>query len=212
MPPSKIKIHITNNYPLFRESVKQSMSSFDDIEVVGEAANGQDLLDQLNSLKPEVVLMDIQMPVLNGFDTLPIIRSKHPSIKVIVISIHNSPTIMLRMLEQGANSYLTTEVGGNEIHEAILAVHKTWFYLSQDIRKAIVQLDLLTPKPPIEFSQKEIGIFKMLEEGKSEEEIAVQLQLGVRTVFAIIDRLTKKTGWSSKKGMLLFAKNNKLIG
>src|SRR5947208_16097991 len=104
-----IKVAIADDHALFRTGVKTSLNGRKDIQMVAEAENGMQLLNLLKHIKPDIILLDIQMPIMDGLTTLPEIKKLYPEIKVIMLSMHNDHSVISRMMEIGANSYLTKE-------------------------------------------------------------------------------------------------------
>src|ERR1051325_9213282 len=133
-----IKVAIADDDALFRTGVKTSLSSRKDIQMVAEAENGMQLLNLLKHIKPDVVLLDISMPIMDGLATLPEIKKLYPDVKVIMLSMHNDHSVISKMMEIGANSYLTKESGAEMIYEAIKAVYEQDFYFNDLTNKALL--------------------------------------------------------------------------
>src|SRR5919202_3701002 len=114
-----IKVIITDDHALFRTGVKTSLANRKDIQMIGEAENGMQLLNLLKHIKPDIILLDIQMPIMDGLTTLPEVKKLYPDIKVIMLSMHNDPSMITKMMEIGANSYLTKDSDSEKIYEAI---------------------------------------------------------------------------------------------
>ena len=121
---TRIKVVITDDHELLRRGVKTALAKRRDIEIIGEAENGRDLLTQLEYLEPDVILLDISMPVMDGEAALPIIKERFPAVKVIMLTMHNDPVVIATMMSLGANSYLTCESSSENIYEAILSCYK----------------------------------------------------------------------------------------
>lgn len=207
-----IKIIIADDQSLFRKGVRNVLASRNDIIIIGEAENGQDLLQILEYLQPDIIILNINMPVLNGVETLPILKKEYPAIKIIILSFVNDPGIIRHMMEQGASAYLTKDAGSEEINEAILACHKNWFYINETVRNALTYMVVGIPeKPPLTYTSKELKILKFLQNRKSTNEIGVEVELTQRTVEALIDRLKAKTATKSVEALIEFAINNKII-
>lgn len=102
-----IKVAIADDHALFRAGVKTALAVKKDVELVAEADNGMQLLNLLKHVEPDVILLDIQMPIMDGIQTLPEIRKDHPHVKVIILSMHNDHSMISKLMEIGANSYLT---------------------------------------------------------------------------------------------------------
>jgi DNA-binding NarL/FixJ family response regulator len=153
-PDQKIKVIVTDDMSLFRTGVINSLAKKDDITIIGEAVNGQDLFQKLEYLQPDIIILNIQMPVLDGLDTLPILKKKYPAIKVIILSFLNQPEIICHMVKLGANAYVTKESGSEEIYEAILGCHKNWFFINDTVRNAMANIKFeISQKPPYTYSQ-----------------------------------------------------------
>lgn len=205
-----IKVAIADDHTIFRAGVKTSLSARKDIQMVAEAENGMQLLNLLKHIQPDVVLLDIHMPVLDGYATLPEIKRLYPQIKVVMLSMNNDHSIISRMMEIGANSYLTKEAGAEGIYEAIRGVYENEFYFNDLTNKALLSgLRTKTNAPPamadVHLSEKEITILKLMCEEKSTKEIADMVDLSPRTIEAIRDKLKTKTGTKSMAGLVMYA-------
>ena len=206
-----IKVAIADDHALYRTGVKTSLSSRKDIQIVAEAENGMQLLNLLKHIKPDVVLLDISMPIMDGLATLPEIKKLYPDIKVIMLSMHNDHSVISKMMEIGANSYLTKESGAEMIYEAVKAVYEQDFYFNELTNKALLN-GLRTKRTnessmpqDVHITEKEITILKLMCEEKSTKEIADIVDLSPRTVEAIRDKLKTKTGTKSMAGLVMYA-------
>jgi DNA-binding NarL/FixJ family response regulator len=207
---SVIKVAIADDHALFRTGVKTSLSSRKDIQMVAEAENGMQLLNLLKHIKPDVILLDIQMPIMDGYATLPEIKKLHPDMKVIMLSMINDPSMITRMMEIGANSYLTKESDSEMIYQAIRTCYESEFYFNDLTNKALLSgLRMKKPAdsapPEVQLSEKEVTILKLMCEEKSTKEIADIVDLSPRTVEAIRDKLKTKTGVKSMAGLVMYA-------
>jgi DNA-binding NarL/FixJ family response regulator len=205
-----IKVAIADDHTLFRTGVKTSLSSRKDIQMVAEAENGMQLLNLLKHIKPDVVLLDIQMPIMDGLTTLPEIKKLYPDVKVIMLSMHNDHSMITRMMEIGANSYLTKESDSETIYQAIRTCFEQEFFFNELTNKALLNgLRMKKPSdvatPDVHLTDKEITILKLMCEEKSTKEIADMVDLSPRTVEAIRDKLKTKTGVKSMAGLVMYA-------
>ena len=117
-----VRLAIVDDHILFRKGLRALLSGFAGIEVVGEAGNGQELLESLDQgLRPDVVLMDMQMPVLDGLQTTRLLRTQFPSVRVVIISMHDDPSLVSTVLAEGAHSYLVKNTSPEEMRGAVLA-------------------------------------------------------------------------------------------
>ena len=206
----KIKVAIADDHALFRTGVKTSLSIRKDIQMVAEAENGMQLLNLLKHIKPDVILLDIQMPIMDGFATLPEIKKLYPDVKVIMLSMYNDHSMVTRMMEIGANSYLTKDSDSETIYEAIKTCYEDDFYFNDLTNKAV--LNGLRNKKAAEpesrevvLSDKEITVLRLICEEKSTREIAEIVDISPRTVEAIRDKLKSKTGSKSMAGLVMYA-------
>ena len=205
-----IKVAIADDHALFRTGVKTSMSSHKDIQMVAEAENGMQLLNLLKHLKPDVILLDIHMPIMDGYTALPEIKKLYPDMKVIMLSMNNDPSIITRMMEIGANSYLTKESDSETIYHAIRTCYEQEFFFNDLTNKALLNgLRMKKPAeaamPEVNLNDKEVTILKLMCEEKSTKEIADIVDLSPRTVEAIRDKLKTKTGAKSLAGLIMYA-------
>jgi len=212
-----IKVVIADDHVLFRAGVKTALSMHKDIKMIAEADNGMQLLTILKHIQPDVILLDIQMPVMDGISTLPEIKKLYPEIKVIMLTMHNDHSMISKLMELGANSYLTKNSDSEVIYEAIKTVHEQEYFFNQLTNIALI--DGLRVKRQAEASlpidakltDKEIAILRMICEEKSTKEIADLVELSPRTVEAIRDKLKVKTGAKSLAGLVMYAVKSGLI-
>lgn len=210
-PETSLKIIIADDHALFRAGVKTALSLKKDIRVIGEAENGQQLLHLLKHLQPDIILLDIQMPVLDGITVLPEIRKLYPEIKIIMLTMHNDHSMISRLMELGANAYLTKDSDSEVIYEAILTCYSNEYYFNDLTNKALLDglrtkrhTETLTPAD-VKLSDKERYILQLMCDEKSTKEIADIVSLSPRTVEAIRDKLKSKTGSKSVAGLILYA-------
>jgi len=205
-----IKVAIADDHHLFRTGVRTSLSARKDIHMVAEAENGMQLLNLLKHIKPDVILLDIQMPIMDGLATLPEIKKLHPDVKVIMLSMHNDHSMITKMMEIGANSYLTKESDADVIYEAIKSCYENEFFFNDLTNKAMLA-GLRTKREPepdaseVVLTDKEKKILRLMCEEKSTREIADLVEISPRTVEAIRDKLKTKTGAKSMAGLVMYA-------
>jgi DNA-binding NarL/FixJ family response regulator len=212
-----IKVAIADDHALFRAGVKTALSVNKDIKMIAEAENGMQLLTILKHIQPDVILLDIQMPIMDGISTLPEIKKLYPEIKVIMLTMHNDHSMISKLMELGANSYLTKNSDADLIHEAIKTVYEQEYFFNQLTNKALI--DGLRTKRQAEanlpvdakLTDKEISILRMICEEKSTKEIADLVDLSPRTVEAIRDKLKVKTGAKSLAGLVMYAVKSGII-
>jgi DNA-binding NarL/FixJ family response regulator len=182
-----------------------------DIEVVGHAGNGRDAVRLIQRLQPEVVVMDIAMPELNGIEATAQITENDPSVKVIILSMHDTSEHIFQALKAGAKGYLIKESAGKEVAAAVRAVSNGHRYLSQWIKEKVIDDYILhrqqmPPQSPLEnLSARERQILQLVVEGKSSAQIAEVLFISPKTVETYRSRLMKKLGVKDLPGLVKFA-------
>ena len=208
---SVIKVAIADDHALFRTGVKTSLQSRKDIQMVAEAENGMQLMNLLRHIQPDVVLLDIQMPIMDGLTTLPEVKRLYPNIRVIMLSMHNDHSMISRMMEIGANSYLTKDSDSETIYQAIRTCYQQEFFFNDLTNKALLNglrtkrtVESNTPHD-VQLTEKEILILRLMCDEKSTKEIADIVDLSPRTVEAIRDKLKTKTGTKSMAGLVMYA-------
>lgn len=213
-----IRVIIADDHVLYRAGVKNALSSKKNIKVIAEADNGQHLLNLLKGIQPDVILLDIQMPIMDGITTLPEIKKLYPRIRVIMLTMMDDQSMITKLMELGANSYLTKISDSEIIYEAIKTCYEQEFYFNSLTNKAL--LNNLRQKIPssiklqqedASLSDKEITVLRLMCEEKSTREIAEAVDLSPRTIEAIRDKLKTKTGAKSTAGLIMFAVKNKLL-
>ncbi|MDQ2863192.1 MAG: response regulator transcription factor [Bacteroidota bacterium] len=213
-----IKVIIADDHVLYRAGVKTALSSKKDVKIIAEADNGAHLLNLLKGIQPDVILLDIQMPIMDGIATLPEIKRLYPKIKIIMLTMMDDQSMITRLMELGANSYLTKTSDSEIIYEAIKTCYEQEFFFNALTNKAL--LNNLKQRLPhsiklqqedATLSEKEITVLRLMCEEKSTREIAEAVELSPRTIEAIRDKLKTKTGAKSTAGLIMFAVKNKLL-
>jgi DNA-binding NarL/FixJ family response regulator len=214
---SKIRIAIADDYKIFREGLKVGLSSDEDLEVMMEADNGEDLLKALEKEIPDVILMDLKMPIMDGMEATKEVRKKYPSIKVLVVSMYEDDKFIIHLMENGANGYLLKNTEPDEIRRSIYAVHENGYYFNDLVNKALLKKLVLKNnlKPSfnqnVELSERELEVLKMICEEKTAAEIAKEIYLSPRSVEGIRQRLIEKVGVRNSAGLVMFAVKSGLV-
>jgi DNA-binding NarL/FixJ family response regulator len=215
-----IRVIIADDHVLYRAGVKTSLSTKSDIQVIAEADNGMHLLTLLKNIEADVILLDIQMPIMDGIATLPEIKKIAPHTKVIMLTMVDDNSMITKLMELGANSYLTKTSDSEVIYEAIKTCHEQEYFFNALTNKALltnlkqknpVLPQALTASPDAQLNEKETTILRLMCEEKSTKEIAEMVELSPRTVEAIRDRLKVKTGSKTTAGLIMYAVKHKII-
>lgn len=214
-----IKVLIADDHVLYRAGVKTALSTKKDIKIIAEADNGMHLINMLKMIQPDVILLDIQMPVMDGIGALPEIKKNWPHIKVIMLTMMDDHSMITRLMELGANSYLSKTSDSEIIYEAIKTCFEQEYYFNTLTNKALLTnlkiKSTISPQKAVQMeanlNDKDILILKLMCEEKSTKEIADIVDLSPRTVEAIRDKLKVKTGAKSTAGLIIYAVKHNIL-
>ncbi len=214
---SKIKIAIADDYKIFREGLKVGFSSDENLEVIFEADNGEELLKALETNTPDVILMDLKMPIMDGMEATKVIRKKYPDIKVLVVTMYDDDKFIIHLMENGANGYLLKNTEPDEIIKSVYIVYENGYYFNDVVNKALLKKLVLKNnlKPSfnqnVELTERELEVLKLICEEKTAAEIAKDIFLSPRSVEGIRQRLIEKVGVRNTAGLVMFAVKNNMV-
>jgi len=204
---NKIKVIIADDHELFREGTRNLIQQEPDIEVIGEASDGEEAVDLVTRLKPHVALMDIAMPKLNGIEATKQIKASQPTTAVLILTAYDNDQYILALLEAGAAGYLLKNVRGSDLVNAIRSVHVGEAVLHPSIaRKVLNRFGTQEQAPPVqpeELSEREMEILRLAATGMSNRDIAGKLFLSRRTVQAHLANIFRKMGVGSRTEAVL---------
>jgi NarL family two-component system response regulator LiaR len=200
----KISILIADDHPLLRDGIVQLLAKEDDFAVVGQAADGEEAVKLADEKSPDVVLMDIEMPKMDGLDATRQIKTARPEISVLILTVHDDEEYIAAVLDAGAAGYLLKTTYGKELVQAIRAVQLGEFVLDTRIGPKVFRA--FSPRPSRQvppgiaekLTAKEIEVAKLVGLGKTNEEISEMLQISVRAVKACLSDIFSKLGVSSR--------------
>jgi len=213
----KIRVLVADDHAIIREGLRVMLGNQSDMEVVGIAANGREAIQLVDEHKPDVAVIDISMPELNGIEAIQQILPRHPQMKVVVLSIHGTKPYVYRALKAGAKGYLMKETAGLEVVDAVRAVYHGQRYLSQSIADLLTTESSYKLESSIEvnplgvLSMREREILQLVAEGKTSQEIAERLSISPKTVDTYRSRLMHKIGVDDVAGLVRFAIQNGVI-
>ncbi len=186
----KVKLLIADDHRVVREGLGAILKTKEDIDLIGEATNGLEAVDMANTLHPDIILMDISMPKMNGIKATEMIKKKAPKIGIVALTMHDDDTTILDLVRAGVDGYLLKDADSAEIVKAILTVYRGESVIDPHITKKI--LGELTQKNPLQrdrrtenkyhLSDRELEVLQLVAQGKANKEIANDLELSEKTV------------------------------
>jgi len=201
---SKISIIVADDHPLFRQSIRNVLEKQSDFQVVAEAGDGKEAVKLAAELLPDVVLMDITMPKVDGMEATRQIKASHPRIAVLVLTIHSDDQHIIGILQAGAAGYLTKSVFGEEVVQSVRGVVAGEMVLSPPIGQRLIKQAARYPTKPVplqageKLSPRELEIIKLAARGMSNKSIAADLELTVRTVKGHLANIFSKLNVGSR--------------
>jgi two-component system, NarL family, invasion response regulator UvrY len=208
-----IKVLIADDHTVVRQGLKQILSDDPQLSVVGEAADGNEVLTALETLTVDALVLDITMPGRNGLDVLKEVKRKRPALPVLVLSMHPEDQFAIRILRAGAAGYITKESAPEELVGALRKVCSGGKYVSPQLaEKLAVFIGDETTRPPHEkLSDREFEVLRMLALGKTVTEVAEELLLSVKTVSTYRARVLEKLGMRTNAEMMRYVIENHLL-
>lgn len=210
----KIKITIVDDHALFRNGLKFLLNTNKDLQVINEASNGKELLELLDSVMPDIVLMDISMPVMDGIEATKRATERFPEIKVIALSMFGEEDYYYKMIDAGVKGFLLKNSEITEVTEAILQVNKGNSFFSQELLYNVIKnfkAQKETEEETANLSKRELQVLEEICTGLSNQEIADALFISKRTVDKHRANLLSKTGSKNTANLIMYAIKNKLV-
>ncbi|MBM2291068.1 response regulator transcription factor [Sulfitobacter pseudonitzschiae] len=200
--PHPIRVLVVDDHPMVAQGIQSILESYDDLMVVGTLGNGRDVINQLDTLKPHVILMDLNMPEMGGLTATELVLERSPDTAVLILSMHDSPEYIASALDHGARGYVLKDVPTDEIKDAIDAVMRGERYLCTGAQGSI------EPKSGdirSQLTDREQTILLQLAQGLSNKDVARDLDISVRTVETHRKNIKRKLGISSTAGLTRYA-------
>jgi DNA-binding NarL/FixJ family response regulator len=208
-----IRVLIADDHTVVRHGLKQILSSDAQLQVVGEAVNGDEVLRMVDALKIDALVLDITMPGKNGLDVLKELRRKHPQLPVLVLSMHPEDQFAIRILRAGASGYVTKESAPEELIGALRKVCKGAKYVSPQLAEKLAVFIEDDKRRPLHelLSDREYQVMSMLALGKTVSEIGDELLLSVKTVSTYRTRVLEKMKMTTNAEIVRYALQNQLV-
>src|SRR3712207_3656048 len=205
-----IRVLITDDHGVVRQGLRMFLSLDPDIEVVGEAANGQEAVAMARELKPDVVLMDLLMPVMDGIEATRVIRSELSEVEVLALTSVLEDVSVTGAVRAGAIGYLLKDTDAEELRQAIQAAAEGRVHLAPEAGARLMR-EVRAPESPEELTERETEILKLLARGKANKEIASTLFLEEKTVKSYVSSILRKLGVQSRTQAALQAVRTGLV-
>lgn len=209
-----VKVILADDHSMIREGLKQLLELTGDIQVVGEAADGIECLNLLKKVKADILLLDINMPNMNGLQVLEKISKTQTTIKVLMLTVHNEIEYLIKAIDIGADGYLLKDAGSAELKKAILSIYQGEKYIQPELTPLLNQ-KLVEKESDLDklhsLTKRELQILKLIAEGLFNKEIGDRLNISERTVKNHVFNLFKKIGAADRTQAAVFAIRNNVV-
>lgn len=209
---------LVDDHALIRAGVRALIQDIPGYTVIGEASDGAQLLEKFSTLQPDIVLLDLSMKHTGGLVALQQLKAAYPQSKVLILSMHTDPELIMRALESGAHGYLLKDTTANELEHALLALRNNERYLSPAIAHTVINQALIRSQSPTSqvadnhnLTARQLEILRLIVRGKSTREIAQGLGLSIKTVEAHRSQIMKRLQIFDVAGLVLFAVREQII-
>lgn len=206
-----IKVFLVDDHPLVLQGIKAVIETYNHIEVVGSAQSASDALEQAARVMPDVVLMDINMPGMNGLDAIELFKEQQPNARLLMLSMHDSREYISTSVMHGAAGYVLKDVSTDEIVTAIEAVAAGGTYFSSGVSNVLMRIEE-TPKLIGPLTTREQAVLLLVANGKSSKDVARELDISTRTVETHRKNIKRKLGIATTAGLTRYAIENGLTG
>ena len=209
-----VKIMITDDHSMISEGLKSLLELDGDIEVIAEAENGEECLQKLLSVKPDVLLLDINMPKMNGLEVLKTLKDAKSKVKVLVLTVHNETEYLMKAVEIGINGYVLKDSESAELKKAIFTIYDGENYIQPSLIPALNSKMIEKNEDEIKLeslTKRELQVLKELAVGKFNRDIAKEMEISERTVKNHISSIFKKLDVTDRTQAAVFAIRNNLI-
>lgn len=209
-----ISILLVDDHAILRDGLKNILSFEDDIKVVGESISGEEALTAAQELMPDVIIMDINLPGMNGVETTSVIKAKHPNIRILVLTMYTHDEYLLSALKAGADGYLLKDAPSEHVVDAIHVVYRGESMITPRMTKKLVNIHLQQTQikqDETNLTEREQEVLIGLVEGLSNKEIADKLFISDKTVKIHVSKIFKKLEVKSRSQAVIYAVQNQLV-
>lgn len=212
-----IKYVIVDDHKIFRQGLRYALADDHKLKLVGEAENGNGLLQLMEKHQPDVVLLDLKMPDMDGIEATKRIRATYPDVKILMLTTYDDEHFIIHLLELGANGYLLKNTEPDEIKKAIHTVFEKEYYFNQLVSNTMlkkitnIKTDFLKSKEKVKLNDRETEVLKYICEELTATEIGAKMYLSPRTIEGIRTNLIEKTGAKNIAGLVVYALKNEIV-
>ncbi|MEJ8473138.1 response regulator transcription factor [Roseibium algae] len=192
--PETVRVMLADDHELVRDGIRARLAKTSMLEVVGEATNGREAVEKADALRPDVILMDVSMPVMNGLEAATEIRKRQPEANILVLSIYDNPEYVRGVVQAGAKGYILKDISAQEMITAITSVARGGYYFSSAIGPTLVGGPPVQVNDPYGLTDRERQVLSRIAKGQPNKEVAKNLGISVRTVESHRLNLREKVG------------------
>jgi len=214
--PEKIRVLLVDDHTILRDGIRLLLSSQEDIEVVGEAGDGEEAVAKARELKPDVILMDISLPKVNGIEATKLIKAERPESKILILTMHEDEEYVFPLLAAGASGYILKKTASSELISALRAVAEGNAFLHPAIAKTVLEKyrqgqPASVAGGPDGLTEREVEVLRLIAQGLSNREIADRLFISIKTVQAHRSNIMEKLNLHDRVELAKYALRKGLI-
>jgi DNA-binding NarL/FixJ family response regulator len=209
-----IKVLIADDHAVVRAGTKELLEASGDIKVIAEASDGREAINEYKRTLPDVIILDISMPVMDGIDACKQLKALYPHTRILILTVHPEEQYAMRLLKAGALGYVTKRASSQELQEAVRSVNRNEIYLPQSTKSSVLNQIIHNQdgvQPLAGLSDRELQVFHQLAQGKKLKEIAADLNLSIKTVDTYRLRILQKLNLHRTVDLVAFAHQNFLV-
>lgn len=210
-PSQPIRVMLVDDHTMVRRGLATMLKVFDDLQLAGEAESGEDAIRLCSEVLPDVILMDMVMPDMDGAAATRAIRGKYPQIQVIALTSFKEGPLIKKALEAGAIGYLLKDISADDLARAIRAAHAGRATLSPEAAQALVEETNLPPRPGLDLTEREREVLALMIEGLNNVQIAARLTVSPSTVKSHVSNILSKLGVASRTEAVSLALRNEIV-
>ena len=209
----KIRAIVVDDHTILRDGIRTLIDLYDDIEIVGEASEGKEAIALTQKLRPDVVIMDLALPGMDGMEATRCIKKQFPQVKVLVLTQYDDREYVLSAVKAGASGYVPKKALGADLVAAVRSVHKSHFFLYPSATTALIEDYLRHAKtePFDNLTKRQRDVLKMIADGHTSQEMAIKLCISVKAVSSHRARMMNKLGIHNRAELIIFAAHKGLV-